>query len=181
MTTYVAFLRGINVGGKNIIKMDALRMAFEKAGFTSVRTVIQSGNVLFESNSADPRKLEETIETMLTKTFHTRIRALVRSTQDMTHMVSHFPDIFSDDTWKHNVIFISRAINDKNILKSFAIKKDIEKLSYYDGVLYWSARKDALTRSTMIKLSTRKEYQEMTARNINTTQKILALMKSATI
>lgn len=179
MTTYVAFLRGINVGGKNIIKMDALRVAFEKAGFTAVRTVIQSGNVLFESNSADPRKLEDTIEAMLTKTFHTKIRALVRSTQDMVRTVSHFPDVFSDDAWKHNVIFISRAINDKNILNLFAIKKDIEKLSYHDGVLYWSARKDALTRSTMIKLSTHKEYKDMTARNVNTTQKILAMMQNA--
>jgi uncharacterized protein (DUF1697 family) len=50
MTIYIALLRGINVGGKNIIKMAELKKVFEKIGLCNVRTYIQSGNVLFKSN-----------------------------------------------------------------------------------------------------------------------------------
>ncbi|HEX2268028.1 MAG TPA: DUF1697 domain-containing protein [Pyrinomonadaceae bacterium] len=54
MTKYVALLRAINVGGKNLLKMDALRGAFEAAGFKNVRTFQQAGNVIFESARKDP-------------------------------------------------------------------------------------------------------------------------------
>ena len=55
MTTYVALLRGINVGGKNLIKMPALKACFEENGFEDVATYIQSGNVLF-SSPEDPNR-----------------------------------------------------------------------------------------------------------------------------
>lgn len=54
MAKYVALLRGINVGGKNLLKMDALRGAFESAGLKNVRTFQQAGNVVFESARKNP-------------------------------------------------------------------------------------------------------------------------------
>jgi uncharacterized protein (DUF1697 family) len=54
MTKYVALLRGINVGGKNLLKMDALRGAFQSAGLKNVRTFQQAGNVVFESARKNP-------------------------------------------------------------------------------------------------------------------------------
>ena len=63
MPYYVAFLRAINVGGTAVVKMDALRGMFEDAGFTNVRTVIASGNVLFES-PASRAAVTKTIETI---------------------------------------------------------------------------------------------------------------------
>ena len=63
--SYVAFLRGINVGGHKIVKMDALKRAFEKAGMKKVKTILASGNVLFESGEKDPKKLCGKIETGL--------------------------------------------------------------------------------------------------------------------
>ena len=53
MTVYIALLRGINVGGKNIIRMADLKRVFETIGFCEVKTYIQSGNVLFKSNEAE--------------------------------------------------------------------------------------------------------------------------------
>src|SRR6266576_4561263 len=53
MTKYVAFLRGINVGGKKLIKMDALGRAFQSLGFENVKTFIQSGNVFFDNAETD--------------------------------------------------------------------------------------------------------------------------------
>lgn len=55
MAEYVAFLRGINVGGNNKIGMDELRQAFMSWGFAGVKTVLVSGNVIFETKKADAR------------------------------------------------------------------------------------------------------------------------------
>jgi uncharacterized protein (DUF1697 family) len=175
---YVAFLRGINVGGKNIIKMDALRNVFVSMGFQSVLTFIQSGNVIFISDIKDKQKIETIIEQTLSKSFNYKAKVLIRSKKDMEQTILHIPNIFESPLWKHNVIFLSSVIDSKQIISQFAIKKDIEQLSYYNGVLFWSAKLDGITRSTMIKLSTRKEYKEMTVRNINTTKKILAIMNT---
>ncbi len=65
MTVYIALLRGINVGGKNIIKMADLKRVFESIGLCEVKTYIQSGNVLFKSNEAEKslcNKIEYEIE-----------------------------------------------------------------------------------------------------------------------
>lgn len=179
MIKYVAFLRGINVGGNNIIKMDALRGEFEKMGFMSVKTYIQSGNVLFQSDIKEKDKIEQITEKELALKFCYNARVLVRSEKDMENTVLHFPEIFENPAWKHNVIFLSKAIDSKNILTQFDIKKDIEQVHYYNGVLFWSALAEEISRTTMLKLSSRKEYKEMTVRNVNTTKKIFALMSNA--
>jgi uncharacterized protein (DUF1697 family) len=176
MTKYIAFLRGINVGGNNLIKMDALRAEFEKAGFQSVKTYIQSGNVIFQSDLTDKIEVENKIEKLLSAKFKYKAKVLVRSKKDLESTISHFPKIFGNPEWKHNVIFLSSAVDSKSILKKLEIKKDIEENSYHKGVLFWSAKMDKITRSNMLKLSMRAEYKEMTVRNINTTKKILELM-----
>ena len=61
MTTYVALLRGINVGGKNLIRMPALKACFEENGFEDVSTYIQSGNVLFATAEKGSKALTERI------------------------------------------------------------------------------------------------------------------------
>ena len=59
--TYIAILRGINVSGKNMVKMPALVKAFESIGFENVRSYVQSGNVVFESEPIEPEKLQRLI------------------------------------------------------------------------------------------------------------------------
>jgi uncharacterized protein (DUF1697 family) len=173
---YVALLRGINVGGNNIIRMADLKDAFEKMGFQSVSTFIQSGNVLFEATKTDGRALEGQIEKALQKQFHYSARVLVRSQKEMENTVKHFPKRFADGTWKHNVIFLSDTIDVKDFLEKCQLKSGIEEAGYAQGVLFWSAKLDTITRSNMLKLSSRPEYQGMTVRNVNTTKKILQLM-----
>lgn len=178
MSKYVAFLRGINVGGKNLIKMDALRAEFEKAGFESVKTFIQSGNVIFQAGLVERIEAEKKIEKMLSAKFRYDAKALVRSKKEMENTIKHFPKIFENAEWKHNVIFLSSAIDSKGVLKKFEIRKGVDKVSYYKGALFWSAKLDQITKSNMLKLSAREEYKEMTVRNINTTKKVLELMSN---
>lgn len=81
MTRYVALLRKVNVGGQNLIKMDALRRAFEAAGLKNVRTFQQAGNVVFESNLKKP----------LAKLLNTDLRAIVFTVDELTQIVKRDP------------------------------------------------------------------------------------------
>lgn len=67
---YLALLRGINVGGKNIIKMVDLKACFEEMDLSDVTTYIQSGNVVFASTETDSAKLTDKIEKTLSKRFN---------------------------------------------------------------------------------------------------------------
>lgn len=79
MNKFAAFLRGINVGGNKIIPMAELKKAFESSGFKNVKTILASGNVVFETNQTDPEKLTKKIEDELKKKFKTEIFVNVRS------------------------------------------------------------------------------------------------------
>jgi len=178
MNKYVAFLRGTNVGGKNIIKMEALREAFTKVGFSQVTSYIQSGNVIFETDLSDKLEIEKKIEASLKDRFKYEARVIVRSFEDMEETVKNIPAIFQNPEWKHNVIFLGDTLDYPEILKIFELKEGIEETNYVKGVLFWSAKMETIGRSKMLKLSTKKEYKEMTVRNVNTTKKIFELMKA---
>ena len=76
---YLALLRGINVGGKNLIGKDDLRRCFEDLGFERVRTYIQSGNVLFRAPVADVAELNARVERRLSERFAYAARSVVLS------------------------------------------------------------------------------------------------------
>jgi len=84
MTKYVALLRKVNVGGQNLIKMDALRAAFEAAGLKNVRTFQQAGNVVFESNLKNPLARIERLS-------NTGLKAIVVSLAELSRIVKRNP------------------------------------------------------------------------------------------
>ncbi len=178
MQTYIALLRGINVGGNNIIKMADLKAEFENLKFQNVKTYIQSGNVIFQSNIESKKELETTIEKALSKKFSYNATVLIRSFNEIQTVIECFPKLFDNPEWKHNVIFLGEEIDTKKILDEFNPKPDLEEVTYIKGTLFWSAKLDTITKSDMLKLSTRKQYQKMTVRNQNTTRKILELMRN---
>lgn len=83
MKKYVALLRGINIGGKNKIKMSKLKSAFEMAGLTEVRTVLNSGNIIF-SSEADMN--EEIIENIILEHFKMKIPVYLMKIEDLEDM-----------------------------------------------------------------------------------------------
>ncbi len=88
---YAAFLRGINVGGKNIIKMEAVKLAFIELGFTNVKTVLASGNVLFDSSVNETLPLAKKIEKQLALLAGKEISVIVRSQAAITALVKLNP------------------------------------------------------------------------------------------
>lgn len=94
MTIYIALLRGINVGGKNKIKMDELRKMIESIGLESVQTYIQSGNVLFLSEE-DKDTLRKRIEAEIEKTFGFTVSVILRTDEDLERIINACP--FSEE------------------------------------------------------------------------------------
>ena len=86
----VAFLRGVNVGGHKKIAMAALKSAFESMGFRNVRTVLASGNVVFEASGKDPH-LDRTISRGLEKAFGFPVKVVLRTVRELRVLVASDP------------------------------------------------------------------------------------------
>ena len=91
MPTYVALLRGINVGGNKKVPMADLKRFLEKSGYENVKTVLASGNVLFDAAATDIKKLRATIETLLEKKFGFPIPTILRKKDDLAKLVHSAP------------------------------------------------------------------------------------------
>ena len=79
MTTYIALLRGINVGGNKIIKMQDLKTMLQSLSFHNVRTYIQSGNVIFESDEESESFLSGVIERQIHEVFGFEVSVIIRT------------------------------------------------------------------------------------------------------
>jgi uncharacterized protein (DUF1697 family) len=181
LNVYVALLRGVNVGGNNIISMRALKESFEGLGFRQVSTYINSGNVIFATKDTDPRKLEVKIEQMLSKDFQLDSKVVIRSLAEMEQLVERLPKNWTGDRdWRYNVMFLRHTIDSKKILEELTTSTDSEQLVYVPGTLLWSAPVIDINRTSMQKLSSKKVFRDMTVRNLNTTKKLCELMKKVT-
>ena len=87
---FIAFLRAINVGGRNI-RMEKLRRIFESAGLKNVETVIASGNVIFDFRPADARAIEKKVEAILKKSLGYPVVTFVRSLEQLQAIAIHKP------------------------------------------------------------------------------------------
>jgi len=180
LTVFVALLRGVNVGGNNMISMKSLKASFETIGFTEVTTYINSGNIIFKTREIDPRKLERKIEQMLMRDFELDSKVVVRSLSEMAKLVKSLPSRWNGDSrWRYYVIFLRHSIDSEKILADLPINTDMEEVIYRPGTLLWSALISEITRSKVQKLSSQKLYKDMTIRNLNTTKKLHDLMNKA--
>src|ERR1041384_5891778 len=179
-TVFVALLRGVNVGGNNMISMKSLKESFETIGFSNVSTYINSGNIIFQSKEDDPRKLEKKIEQMLSSEYQLESKVVLRSLSEMEKLVKSLPQNWGDDSvWRFNVIFLRHSIDSEKILDELPANSDVEEVLYRPGTLLWSVQASEANRSKFVKLSSRKSFKDMTVRNLNTTRKLYELMKKA--
>jgi uncharacterized protein (DUF1697 family) len=158
--------------------MNDVREVFEGAGYAKVQTYIQSGNIFFETGEEETIELEKDLEKILTKAFNYQARVIVRAHAQMQEVIKHIPKSWENDhERKHNVLFLRDAIDTKDVLEGLTPKEGIEEVTYHPGVLYWAANTGDITQTSMIKLSRKSIYQEMTVRNLNTTKKIGEIME----
>ena len=179
MNQYLALLRGINVGGKNIIKMVDLKTSFEAMDFSNVVTYIQSGNVLFQSEEKDKAALTARIEKGLSKRFDFEAKVVAISQKELAAIIRDAPDGFGKDgkKFRYDVIFLKEPLTSKEAMKSVSVREGVDTAHAGKQVLYFSRLISRASQSYLTKIIGMPVYQNMTIRNWNTTTKLLMLMK----
>ena len=119
MNTFISMLRGVNVSGQNRIRMEALRGAYEALGLVEVRSYVQSGNVIFDSEEADASLLTGRIEAQIQKTFGYSVKVFLRGRGDLQRVIAGNPFLKArkEDPSKLHVTFLygppsAAALND---------------------------------------------------------------------
>jgi uncharacterized protein (DUF1697 family) len=174
---YVALLRGINVGGKSLVRMADLKDCVEELGYEEVSTFIASGNVLFETSERDAAKLESTLEKALERRFGRPIAVVVRSGTEFRRIVDAIPRRWiGNDGVRVNVAFVRRTLDGRKLARELEPRDGIDELVATKAAVIWATRRDALTRSGMQKLVGSAAYKDLTVRNLNTTLKLKELL-----
>ena len=178
MATYLALLRGINVGGKNIIKMTELKAAFENMGFTDVATYIQSGNVLFEAAENNRKNLTDRIEKELSEQFDFESRVVVVSHDELEQVVKGAPKGFGSAPakYRYDVIYLKKPLTAAKAMDGITTRQGVDEAHEGRKVLYFSRLIAKASQSRLSRVVGLPIYQHMTIRNWNTTTKLLALM-----
>lgn len=175
---YVAFLRGINVGGINI-KMTDLAKVFRDLGFEDVRTVLASGNVLFsttEDAEGDASALKGRIEQALREAFGYDAWVIVVGLEDLARIVEAFPFPEDDETKQPWVMFLAEPGVLADLLAVEGdLDPEVERLQPGEGVLYWEVTKGETAKSVFGKHASRARFKALTTtRNMRTLRKLLA-------
>jgi uncharacterized protein (DUF1697 family) len=111
MSIYVAMLRGINVGRGKVVKMERLRASLESLGFSGVRTYVQSGNAVFESERKPAAELSKKIEAKILRDFGFAVPVILKTSKEIEQVVSDNPLVKEKgiDHSKLHVTFLSDA------------------------------------------------------------------------
>ena len=181
LTPYIALLRGVNVGGKNKIAMPMLKKELESIGFVAVRTYINSGNILFASHTTCKTTLIQQIENMIIARFTLHIPVSVLSVQEWEYALSCAPAWWnqpSNENTVHHAIFIIPPLTSQEIQAIMGEgKPEYERLAYYQNIIFWSAPRATISKTTWHKVISSPIYHGITIRNANTTLKLLSLAK----
>jgi uncharacterized protein (DUF1697 family) len=172
MTQYAAFLRGVNVGGVNL-KMADVANAFEETGFTNVRTILASGNVILESRSGVDA-VRKKAETALRDTFGYDAWVLAYPIDTIATISKNFP--FEREVEGHHS-YVTFVTDEKVLDELAALGKeagDDEKIKRGKGVIYWQVPKTGTLDTTIGKTMGKKRYKSSTTtRNLRTIDKVL--------
>jgi len=176
---YLVLLRGINVGGNNIIKMTDLKTCFEKMGFADVVTFIQSGNIIFNSEEKNKTALVNKIEKTLSQTFSYNAKVVAVNYKELKNAVDNAPPGFGKEPakYRYDVIFLKEPLTAKGAMKIVKTKEGVDSAFEGKNVLYFARLTAKASQSKLAKIIGTPEYKYMTIRNWNTTTKLLALME----
>ncbi len=177
----VVLLRGINVGGRNIVPMARLRDVLEDLGFTGVTTYIASGNVLLDSNNGadETRAL---IEEALPRSFaldDAPVRVLVLSRGQLQAIVDDRPPGFGSrpDLYHSDAIFLM-GIEAAEAIGVFDPREGVDTVWPGEGVIYSQRLSSQRTRSRLSRTMGTPAYKRMTIRSWNTTTALLQMLRS---
>ena len=175
MVRHVALLRGVNVNGIAIKSADLKALFADELGFGAVRTVLASGNVLFDTDEADAPALRKRIEQALRKRFGYDAWIVLLTQKQVAAMAKAYPFERIDDERHPYIVFGSdAAMLDEVMEKSGTVDADVEQLKRGKGVLYWQCPRGESLDTPVAKLLAKTRYRSSTTtRNLRTVEKLI--------
>lgn len=177
MQKYVALLRGINVGGNKKVPMAELKKVLQKNGLHDVKTILSSGNVIFESDSISIDELQTKISSAIEKAFRFPVPVLLRTFKDVEKLVAlnPFKGITVTPQTRLYVTFLSEKLKSKLALDHTSPDKSFKIISAADGAVF-SVLYLSITGTPEAMSALEKEFgKDVTTRNWNTVVKIAKL------
>lgn len=173
MNKYVAFLRGINISGKNKISMPELKAEFETLGFSEVSTYLNSGNVVFSSETDNAKTV---IEKMISDKFGLEIPVYLIGMDELKDIISHSPAWWNSGNkeWYDNLIFILSSDTPEEIDDLLGEpSEELEMIQIYKNVIFWTFDRKAYQKCNWWKKTASAGIAEkLTIRTANTIMKI---------
>lgn len=176
MKKYIAFLRGINISGKNKISMEELKKNFEEFGFKDVKTYLNSGNVIFLSDEKDINELTIKLEKMIKRCFGFDIPIFCISQEELTDILQNTPAWWGNENKEiyNNLIFIMQPATFSDVFNEIGEpKKNLENIKSYKNVIFWSfIKKDYRKTNWWSKTASSDISRKLTIRTANTVKKV---------
>ncbi len=177
---YIALLRGINVGGNNKVSMADLKTALSESGLDNVRTYINSGNVLFESNDSDEVRLTELCEKTIEHQFGFLVECVVLSEKKYKHLIDDAPQWWGntdDKNMRSDALFVLRRGTAQAVVDKVGdVNNEYEWVEQLDTVVYWTVDMRKYSRARLPKIIGSSEYKTVSMRSSTTTRKLYALL-----
>ncbi len=180
MKTWIALFRGINVGGNNLLPMAELRNDLESLKLKHVRTYIQSGNVVFQSNAKTASSLSKKIRTQVEKQHGFKPQVLVLSCEDLQAAIQSnpFPDATAHPKTLH-FFFLEKPATDPDIDALNNAKSPAENFRLTDRVFFLHSQ-DGFARSKLASNVEKYLGVVVTARNYRTVEKLASMAEQET-
>lgn len=171
MARWVALLRGVNVNGITIRNAD-LAALFADLGYTDVRTVLASGNVVFTAPS-DASEVQTRIEQALRDRFGYDAWIVLVPHERLAAVIDGFPFDSAPDRHDH-VVFGSEDTTLDDLVADLDTDDAVERVARGDGVVYWSCPKGSSTDTVFAKRAAAARFKRTTTtRTVNTLRKLL--------
>lgn len=179
MNRYIALLRGINISGKNKIVMSELKAGFVEIGYKAVATYLNSGNVVFFSDTDNRDILSDTIKSMIKNKFQLDIPVFIISQKELEDILNNTPSWWGDDNKDiyDNLIFMSPFLSYKEFYNEVGNpKEEYEKVYNYKNAIFWSfSRKDYQKTNWWSKTASSNISNSITIRTANTMRELLEI------
>jgi len=176
---YILLLRGINVGGKNKVKMSELKEHLSTLGFSNVVPYINSGNLIFESD-LEAQEIKEQIRRMLAEQYPFDILFALIDAAAYAKAFSDLPDWWCGELARRDVLFFTDEVDRDGMIEDIrGMKLHSEAVYFTDIGVFWGKfdEKEYLRTAYHKQLGSKVYYKQITIRNGNTAERILRMLK----
>lgn len=177
---FVALLRGINVGGRNPIRMPELVACFRDAGYEDVSTYLQSGNVLFRAAGTKGPKLEAEVEAMLEQRFGMPLLVVIRSRDELARTIDAAPADHGSPQLRSDIFFLKHPLTAEEALAELPeLREGVDSVAPGPGAIYFSRMAAKATKTRIQRFMAMPVFQQITVRTWRTSVRLLEMLDAA--